>query len=142
MSHFITTLFGDEELPTKKCSKCKQHLPLSSFSRASGGNYLRGECKACNNKLAKQRKAIIADSPPDDYLCPICKRNADQVEHRGGKNNGPWVKDHDHDSGKFREWLCHDCNRGLGAFNDDLELLCEAVEYTRKHLNGGKTFET
>ena len=42
-------LFGDSyDEPTKKCSKCKQDLQLHMFGKASGGNYLRGECKKCN----------------------------------------------------------------------------------------------
>lgn len=33
---------------TKICSKCHKDLPLSSYTKASGGNYLRSECRACS----------------------------------------------------------------------------------------------
>lgn len=29
--------------------------------------------------------------------------------------------DHDHITGKFRGWLCHKCNVGIGIFGDTLE---------------------
>ena len=39
----------------KICIKCEHKLPLTSFSPASGGNFLRPECKKSNNKLSKAR---------------------------------------------------------------------------------------
>ena len=39
----------------KICIKCEKKLPLSFFSPASGGNFLRPECKKCNNHLSKTR---------------------------------------------------------------------------------------
>lgn len=40
--------------------------------------------------------------------------------------------DHDHETGKFRGWLCSSCNHGLGRFRDSQELLTKALEYLRK----------
>jgi hypothetical protein len=44
------------------------------------------------------------------------------------------VFDHCHGSQVFRGWLCHVCNKALGAFNDDTELLRKAIQYLE--LNG------
>lgn len=37
--------------------------------------------------------------------------------------------DHDHSTGRVRGWLCHQCNVGMGHFNDNVSLLLSAVKY-------------
>lgn len=114
----------------KKCSKCKQYLPLEDFGKSSGGNYLRPECLPCNNELKRVRKALKKEhgDPPLDHRCPICLKDEHGVEGYGG-NAGPWVIDHDHTTGAFRGWLCHKCNRALGGFEDDISTLAAAIIY-------------
>jgi hypothetical protein len=115
----------------KVCNKCKQFLPLSAFSRCSAANYLRPECKSCNNKLSKVRQEIrdSVGNPPEDYICPICLGNQQDVSGKGNNRNGSWVIDHDHETDTFRGWLCHACNRGLGCFHDSIEVLQRAIGY-------------
>ena len=61
--------------------------------------------------------------------CAICKRQ--ETITRLGKLL-PLSIDHDHTTGKIRGLLCGECNRGLGKFKDNPELLIEAAKY----LNG------
>ena len=39
------------------------------------------------------------------------------------------VIDHDHETGKVRGLLCHECNTALGKFGDDPAILLRAVDY-------------
>jgi hypothetical protein len=40
--------------------------------------------------------------------------------------------DHDHETGKFRGWLCSKCNLGIGLLGDTLESVLRAVDYLMK----------
>ena len=115
----------------KECSKCKQKLSLQHFSRHSGGNYLRPECKKCNNELSRVRERLKREHgmPSEGYSCPICLGTEEDVKGRGNTKNGSWVLDHCHESEAFRGWLCHKCNRSLGGFDDDIEMLKRAMKY-------------
>ena len=59
--------------------------------------------------------------------CAICGTN---------KPTGKWkvfAVDHDHKTGKVRELLCNECNRGMGLLRDNAELLQKAANYILKH---------
>lgn len=60
--------------------------------------------------------------------CAICG-----TTEPGGQGNRLHV-DHDHTSGQVRGLLCSNCNRGLGHFQDDPELLRKAISYLNLHF--------
>lgn len=134
-----TTLWGEEVIiMSRTCSKCGVELTVDNFSNHSGSDtLLRAECKACTNKLRKVREDLekIYPRPGKDYICPICNGTHDEVKDYGGKA-GAWVLDHDHKTEQFRCYLCHKCNRGLGAFGDNVDFLKNAVEYLINSQNG------
>lgn len=59
-------------------------------------------------------------------LCAICKKEEFKMldTHMSGVN-----LDHNHRTGKVRGLLCHNCNRGLGLFQDSKEFLIGAWRY-------------
>lgn len=65
-------------------------------------------------------------------------------KHKGAKNPSGELKhdpceicgricdlhyDHDHKTGEFRGWLCGSCNRGIGAFRENITALRKAIKY-------------
>lgn len=134
---FNGKLFKDEDfnhkIKTKKCSSCNRNLPTTNFSNASGGNYLRYECRECGRKKTNDRKKLRIHHPlsdPDKHCCPICNSSAEQAFGKGGQHlKSSWVLDHDHKTGKFRGYICHNCNRGLGIFSDSIDRLKKAIGY-------------
>lgn len=58
--------------------------------------------------------------------CAVCRREPDTTKRR-------LHVDHDHDTGVIRGILCHGCNTGLGAFQDDAVILEQARHYLKRH---------
>lgn len=65
-----------------------------------------------------------------NYVCKICKNI--QI-----KSKAVLCVDHDHKTGKIRGLLCDLCNKGLGFFKDDCNLLKNAVEYIINNQTNG-----
>ena len=104
---------------TKRCQICKEYLPLNSFGKARNrSDGLFPECRSCANKTARVRAAIKKTAPPKPDVCDCCKN---PVEN--------WVMDHNHDTEKFRGWLCRNCNMAIGKLGDNLEGVMKAVNY-------------
>ena len=64
-------------------------------------------------------------------VCWICFKPETSKKKRAKYPNSLQV-DHDHLSDMIRGLLCHNCNSGLGAFADDIEVIGKAVEYVKK----------
>ena len=112
------------------CTKCKQekpgtaeYFPLHNKKRNGLDSWCR-ECRATyRNEICRGKfRGVISDVAlkelkKDVLECVICG------------DSGPLVVDHDHVSGQVRGMLCNHCNRGLGHFRDDPQLLEFAAAY-------------
>jgi len=57
-------------------------------------------------------------------LCAICGKQ---------EKNKSLAIDHDHTTGKTRGLLCQKCNRALGGFCDDIQVVKNALTYLKNH---------
>jgi hypothetical protein len=64
-----------------------------------------------------------------------CANPGCRADNPGG-HGGRFPVDHDHDTGKIRELLCHGCNTGVGSLSHSIAKLEGMIMYLRKH---GKT---
>ncbi len=84
-------------------------------------NDLRGLCRRFGI-TPEQRAKMIADQKG---LCAICGK--------ANSNGHDLSIDHCHETKIVRQMLCGNCNRGLGLFMDDVELLRAAADYLNRH---------
>jgi hypothetical protein len=59
--------------------------------------------------------------------CAICGKHQSEFKKR-------LAVDHNHETNEFRGLLCIKCNNGIGCFDDDIELLSNAINYLNKPL--------
>jgi len=133
--------FGD----TKVCTRCGEEKPYLEFNKNSGNKSgLSSYCKECiskHNKKAWKSGIISRDTrwrraginmteelydailTQQEGVCAIC----------GAVPNGIALSvDHDHETGKVRGLLCHQCNLMLGNAKDDMETLQKGIEYLER----------
>lgn len=77
------------------------------------GAIIKARKRAGGAKLSPEEIQAIRDR--QNNLCAICS------------NPNPTDLDHCHSTGNVRWLLCNHCNRGLGAFKDNPELLLKAA---------------
>lgn len=133
------------ERSEKYCPKCEKTLTVDNFykekARHDGLNAYCKQCKIAVNEnwrklnpekakksqLATRRKIEYGISQKDfdkimiaqNNRCAICKIDINNSSH----------VDHNHSTGNVRGILCHNCNKGLGMFKDNIEFLQSAIDY-------------
>lgn len=108
----------------KYCPSCNTVKPLHEFSKKTAGkDGYQPKCKTCFNHYYRARRYGITEQQYKALLdhhqgrCGICEQEK------------PLVVDHNHDTGKIRGLLCHNCNKALGLFGDSIETLRAAEGY-------------
>jgi hypothetical protein len=123
-----------------KCSDCgeihlrnakhlKQGVKYQQCSQYKPPNYIGIEKR---DAVIRKQYGITLEEynnmlEAQDYKCAICG-NEDEVEGRR------LAIDHCHSTGDVRGLLCGKCNRGLGLFYDNQELLNKAIQYLKQSL--------
>ena len=80
--------------------------------------------KARQRRYDRKRRGIPEATRPCPDDCECCSRKLDKAFRTH--------LDHDHVTGKFRGWLCNQCNLGIGHLGDSIEGLERALAYLRR----------
>ena len=140
----------------KRCSSCETIKLHSEFHKDKGNIHGKGlayYCKECANSKAREWSSKYSHT--DEYK--QAKRDA-YVKNRHGLTLQEYEEklvaqdskcaicdiallpyghgthlDHNHKTGQLRDFLCTNCNRGLGHFQDSKEFLEKASGYLETH---------
>ena len=132
----------------KTCTHCGISKAVRDFARhrhKNGSVYLQSWCRICTSAQTKSRgygrkSALLARyglsmAQYESILavqsgcCAICLKSVDVINGKARH----FSVDHNHTTGKVRGILCNNCNLGIGALGDRLELLQRAVVYLETH---------
>lgn len=143
----------------KPCNGCGLVHPRSEFTERKSGKrkgQIVSKCKKCNTKNAinyrrsriesgidvyekiewpSKLRCIYGIEPEDYYLmlknqgggCAICGSVSSDY-----KKKKKLAVDHCHSTGVVRGVLCMKCNRAIGLFSDNIEVILRAASYLSK----------
>lgn len=130
----------------KFCPKCEQEKDISDFGiNKSSRDGLQCYCRPCTREVTRKRKSdpytrweqelwrkykmtpyqYEIKLKEQDGVCGICRLSCTTGDRL--------CVDHDHTTGMNRGLLCHNCNHGIGMFQDNAELLYRAANYLSIH---------
>lgn len=124
--NIITCLNCSNIFTRKKYGKIESKY--CSVNCATNQRDINGE-KHWNWKGGKDTRYMRKNAPrPMPNECEICKTPASYFK-KGLQY------DHDHKTGKFRGWLCLNCNTALGLVKDNTETLKSLIKYLEVNEN-------
>ena len=141
-----------------QCCSCKQIKPHSEFHKDKNIKRFNCayNCKVCATTSAKKHHAKRMLEEP---AYALSKKN-NYYKTRYGLTFEQYTKklklqkycaicltkliagdpnvhlDHNHKTGAIREFLCTNCNRGLGHFHEDINKMKSGISYLKKHGDG------
>lgn len=143
----------------KVCTVCKESKDLSeyfNYKTSRDGKFYR--CKSCDKKTRKKTRFRSEKNPTQDGYrrrllqiyynmtvedynnllerqgggCGICGTRKPCGEQSSSERLKHFAVDHCHKTGRIRGLLCNACNRALGLFQDDIEILEAASKYLKE----------
>lgn len=132
--HYFDPIATGDGFQNKVCNMCHRLLPTENFAKNQNGKdnrtVRRPSCQECRvhidgKGLSLGEKRIWDVKKPylKPFECPICgKRTVAGLTSK-------IVLDHNHKTGKARDWICDSCNTGIGRFKDDAELIKRALKF-------------
>ena len=130
------------------CNVCSKLLPISNFEHQRNRPNPRKTCKQCRyemrdlerekerhrqymrNRRVNDPDAVRINWERSKY--GVCKEDLKILNCQICGSDHKLCIDHDHSTGKVRGILCMKCNFGISYFNDDPELLNNAINYLNR----------
>ena len=115
------------------CKTCGVEKPLTEYYKQSNRKSYYTWCKECHKEVNRKGTLKQYGLTPEEFNqmfadqkgeCLICKRHQSEFKET-------LSVDHDHKTGKVRGLLCGACNRAIGLFKDDPNIIRAAIDYLK-----------
>lgn len=116
--------FWEEKYVTDSMTRAGRAAYMREYRKRRYRNVKSSEIKSKYGITLSEWETMYA---AQDGTCAICKKPEDTDRYAN------LAVDHCHDTGKVRGLLCNNCNRALGMFKDDLDVLRAGVAYLEAH---------
>lgn len=139
LTEFYKNSAGNKDGLSSWCCVCTKQSAARRVASPEGKKYRRRYRKLypklVSAAIRKSRLKKVYNLSTVEYeqllheqqsCCSICKTPAI-------KFTKPLCIDHDHQTGKVRGLLCHNCNLLLGNAHDNIDILHESIHYLTKH---------
>jgi hypothetical protein len=103
--------------------KEERKATVKKYNNKNRENYRKHRLKTKYNITIEQYNFMLEKQ---NGCCNICKKHQDELKNI-------LAVDHDHATGKIRGLLCMKCNRALGAYNDNIDILLNAIEHLKNN---------
>jgi hypothetical protein len=124
----------------KQCSACKKYKKEEEFTKHKKcRDGLSDECRECKHyrkileNYGLDKVTYLKLLKKHNYRCSICGTTESKQINRNCLNI-----DHHHTTNVIRGFLCGSCNRALGLFQDNIQILKNAMKYLKKYQKSPK----
>ena len=101
--------------------------------RERSNNYRKEHQEQARESNSKSRYKRLYGMLPGEYQQRLADQNGVCAICGVSPGNNPLNVDHDHKTGAVRGLVCHQCNLGLGHFDDTPERLRKAADYLERN---------
>ena len=122
-AHYATTKKWRLDNPAKVKAYRKKYASTPGYREKVNAQSAKfrashpGYSNAARQKSIRKKQVTLAGRPKPKR-CEVCKRTGRTI-----------VWDHCHQRGKFRGWICKQCNTALGCVGDSAKVLRRLADY-------------
>lgn len=124
---------GERDGFCKECRRARDRLRQASRNKDIAARLAKDPLYFRRKKLIRMYGITVEDFDAmlarQGGVCAICQKPESRVLYG---QNAALVVDHNHQTGKMRDLLCHRCNTSLGIV-EDAEFLAKALAYLKAH---------
>jgi hypothetical protein len=121
----------------KECRACGETFTPKAPSNLYCSNECRGRNAYYERNYGITERDLKVMKMAQGNRCFLCGSEGFLIGKKG--HHERLAVDHDHETGKVRALLCHNCNRALGLFKDNPGFLRRAAAYIEDHKEGATT---